>query len=692
MVIAINGVVSSRNTTLTNVREKSVQNFSKGQTASVSSFPSNYTSTSLVNAYKAYYGIPLAKTVSFGKSLEDSFRNNIEILESCKDKKNPGKAEKVAGKVSVNRIVEALFDDGNLSHANNSVKADVNYPYTKKGEVEESSPIEMQLVKKPDGTLMFEIVDSPLTSQKIQAKMDKGVPEEAYTLNTKGKMVAIVKDNNGMDMLITNAGRVLKSKGEGGRLEVIAEQINSDGTRNDYMPFIVEDIPEVMQRTPGVSTGGGTELIIGMENGRFVPENIAETQSFIDRIESGEIVLQPFEAAPNAEKLMLTILAAGYGSRSEYANAASEKIFDGNDDGSDCTKGTFRTATGLTPMETTFVTLHNAGLLDCSKGHLAIGKNIKFYLNRSGVNRGNGGFTVDLYDVMKAQDSNNKDKKAVVILANDALSRMTKATIKMYELASSGQAAIAMIAKEVPANIARGKFGIMKLDENNRILEFAEKPKVIPEGYADKNGNCLTNTFQFAISKEAFEALQLIEPFFPQDVKNKESRDWSKAYIPIIMTLTQNDDIDKMALLFAGKAPGQKENDPVIALKLRTTAPDFKEALRTAKGILGDQQVYAIPTGEPWTDCGSLNEYYKVVMDIASGAFKLEDFERAHVLESVDTRSGLIASSPEQLKRIQEKYQTAGQVMAVERAPKFDPSIVQDYIDAGLVAINEPKK
>ena len=82
----------------------------------------------------------------------------------------------------------------------------------------------------------------------------------------------------------------------------------------------------------------------------------------------------------------------------------------------------------------------------------------------------------------------------------------------------------------------------MKLSADNEILEFAEKPKVIPEGY-EKKGMCLTNTFQFSVSKEAFKALATLEPFFPAG-KGKEPKDWSKTYVPILMSLTQKDDIE----------------------------------------------------------------------------------------------------------------------------------------------------
>ena len=55
-------------------------------------------------------------------------------------------------------------------------------------------------------------------------------------------------------------------------------------------------------------------------------------------------------------------------------------------------------------------------------------------------------------------------------------------------------------------------------------------------------------------------------------------------------------------------------------------------------------------------------------MEIVSGVFALEDFERAHALECTDTQTGLVASNPEQKEKIANKYAIKGQVMVVPQA------------------------
>ena len=420
------------------------------------------------------------------------------------------------------------------------------------------------------------------------------------------------------------------------------------------------------------SIGKGTELVIGMEDGRFVPEIIASIESFVDRVKNGEIVLNQFVENKDAGNIQLAMLAGGFGSRAEYTNAASSGIFHGEENGAQSTKGVFRTATGLTPMETTFVSLHNAGLLDCSPENLGIGKNIKFYLNKSGINKGNGGFTVDLYDKME-----RAGRKSLVILPNDSMSRMPAAAKKMADLVNSGNAAVAMIAKGVKPEDAKGNFGIMKLDENNQILEFAEKPKEIPDGY-EKNGLCLTNTFQFAVSKEAFEALEVIEPGITLQ-KGKETRDWSKVYIPILMGLTSGKSCEEIQEYIHDSFAKHLKEDVTISLDL----------IKEARDIVAGQKVYAVPTEEPWADVGTLNALYHTTMQIANDDFPLEDFERKHVLDSINTQTGLVASTPEQKKEIENKYTVNGQVMVVPKAEKVDKSIIEAYEKQGLITVNE---
>ena len=448
--------------------------------------------------------------------------------------------------------------------------------------------------------------------------------------------MAVVED--GDNVLLTNAGQLTKKDSSNGALNVIAEQ-----NKNVFKPFEVQNVPVVEEKSGG-SQGGGTELVIGLEDGRFVPEIIDSIATFVEKVDNGEIVLDEFVPAEGAQNMQLSMLAGGFGSRAEYTNASSSKIMHGNPKGSNLTKGCFRTATGLTPMETTFVSLHKAGLLDCSKGNLGIGKNIKFYLNDSGVNGGNGGFTVDMYDTMEREG-----RDSLLILPNDAMSRIPKALSEMTNIMNTGNAAVVMVAKEVDKEDARGSLGIMKINDRGEIEAFAEKPKEFEEGYVDENDNCFANTFQFAVSKEAFKALSILEPYLPANNSGKEPRDWSKTFTPILMALTQNEDAEG----------AQKQ----IKESIKQDMP--LEALSEAKEVLGNQKIYAVKSNEPWADCGTLNALYHTTMQIASGDFPLEDFERKHVLDSVNTQTGLVASSPEQKAEIEDKYDIEGQVMAV---------------------------
>ena len=79
-------------------------------------------------------------------------------------------------------------------------------------------------------------------------------------------------------------------------------------------------------------------------------------------------------------------------------------------------------------------------------------------------------------------------------------------------------------------------------------------------------------------------------------------------------------------------------------------------------------------------------------MQIANNDFPLEDFERQHVLDSINTQTGLVASTPEQRAEIENKYFVKGEVMAVPKAKKVSPTIVGKYINKGLITVNERQK
>ena len=640
----------------------------KGQNAS-------YGADKLAAAYRAYNKIPMASTVSFTGSLATAFEELNQSMVTCQDIEHGRKGEEVGSRADVSQLVSKFIDD--LPRYDDAMKTTIQIAKDKdKGTITDART---QVKKGHGDNMKFEMVvrtprkenENPGWTEKIQQILKfelepysinldsdnrrsiKGTPENAYVLNTKGKLMAVVED--GDNVLLTNAGKLNKKDSSSGYLNVTAEQ-----NKNVFKPFEVHNVPVVEQKSGG-SQGGGTELVIGLEDGRFVPEIIDSIATFVEKVDNGEIVLDEFVPAEGAQNMQLSMLAGGFGSRAEYTNASSSKIMHGNPQGSNLTKGCFRTATGLTPMETTFVSLHKAGLLDCSKGNLGIGKNIKFYLNDSGVNGGNGGFTVDMYDTMEREG-----RDSLLILPNDAMSRIPKALSEMTSIMNSGNAAVVMVAKEVDKEDARGSLGIMKINDKGEIEAFAEKPKEFEEGYVDENDNCFANTFQFAVSKEAFKALSILEPYLPANNSGKEPRDWSKTFTPILMALTQNEDAEG----------AQKQ----IKDSIKQDMP--LEALSEAKEVLGNQKIYAVKSNEPWADCGTLNALYHTTMQIASGDFPLEDFERKHVLDSVNTQTGLVASSPEQKAEIEDKYDIEGQVMAVPKAKAVSNDIIDEYADA----------
>ncbi len=670
----------------------------------------------LASAYRGYNNINTASTVPFCGmgSLSNAFNILNKSMVTCKDQEHGRKGETVGSRLDASKLMSEFKNA--LPNYDDAIKTTIPIS-SQKNKVtgkEEVTDARCQIKKSNNNALKFEMVVRPprakgdkphrteAISQVINVELEpygihidennersiKGTPENAYILNTKGKLMAIVED--GDSVLLTNTGSLEKKDSSSGALKINTKEYelkdehgnkidpatlidltsskgvangldkNIKPVRNTFIPFTVEDIPEVREKTGG-SEGGGSELVIGLEAGRFVNEIIDSIETFVQKVNDGEIVLDKFTPAPNAENMQIAMLAGGFGSRAEYTNASSSKIFHDKKDGSNLTKGCFRTATGLTPMETTFISLHKAGLLDCSKGNLEIGKNIKFYLNDSGVNGGNGGFTVDMYNTMETPS-----RKSLLILPNDAMSRIPKALGEVNDLINSNKACVVMVAKEVDKEDARGALGIMKINDEGQIEAFAEKPKTFEEGYVDENDKCFANTFQFAVSKEAFKALDILEPYLPSNNSGKEPRDWSKTFTPILMALTQNDNVEDV----------KKQVKNILS----EDTPD--EVIQQAKDVLGEQKIYAVKSNEPWADCGTLNALYHTTMQIASGEFPLEDFERKHVLDSVNTQTGLVASTPEQKQEIEDKYTINGQVMAVPKAKPVSGDIVEQYQNA----------
>ena len=618
--------------------------------------------------------LPLSKTLAFEGALRvlcDELKSDLFTCKTTDDK-----GENVGSKYPVNQMVFESQSD--LKHPDDAVKTTFLLPNK-----DDPRYVRTQIKNKGEGPIsgindfMLEMVSrkhsrkEPVISnrndefcQDIRVCLSpinnfgKGTPEQAYILKTKQNLMAVVED--GKAVLLTNAGKITKKDASDGTLNIEAVTEN-----NKFKPFTPVLPVEDVQYESEPSVGEGTEIIIGMQSGRFVNEIKDSIRTFVEKVDNGEIVLKPFVANPNAKNTQLIMLAGGFGSRAEYTNASCSKIFHDKLNGTDSTKGVFRTPTGLTPMETTFVTLHNAGLLDCSKGKLSCtgdNANIKFYLNKSKVNKGNGGYALDLFNTMK-----NGNSKSVMIFPNDAMSRMTNAVVEANNLMESGKAAIAIVAKEIPAKDCIGTFGIMRLNDDNQIVDFAEKPKTIADEWI-RNGNCLTNTFQFAVSDEVFDVLEMFEPYFPQDVKEKETRDWSKQYIPLIKTLTESRDINEI-----------KDNlSSIFKTDVDDMPAGINSVIKASKALLGDKKVYAVPTSEPWADCGTLNAMYHTVMQIVNGDFKLEPFERANAFKCVNTQTGLVATTPELKEKIESKYDIEGQVMVVPQAKRVNPAEIKD--------------
>jgi hypothetical protein len=572
--------------------------------------------------------------------------------------------------------IEQVGEKTDVKSVLNNLKDEITYP---KQSIENATTLTPQdkdgrairainlVTKDFDRAINYEIYSSqkPISkndrlkyeesAQDIQIKLasDKEYPQDISIMNTKGKLLATMRDGN--NVIMTNNGHVCARNGA--PLHINAAQKNQPVAFNPFEPIQVSNVDEAGNFS---SIGKGAELIIGLENGRFVKETIASIEEFQTKIRNGEVPLPQFNAADGAQDLQITMLAGGFGSRAEYTNVSSAGIFNAKTGARQSTKGVYRTPTGLTPMETTFVSLHLAGILDCSKENFGIGQNVKFYLNKSDINRGNGGFTLDMYDKIATPQT-----KAEFIFPNDSISRMPVAIKAAAEKINDGSAAIALISKRVPAKEAQGTFGIMRLGENNQILSFAEKPNPIPKGFTDNQDMCLTSTFQFAVSKESFEALKIVESDigFKNALSGKETRDWSGQLVPIILVLTSAQTPQQMRDLL-----------PVVTGKESNRFLDnvSDETLMRAKAVLGEQKVCSIPTDEPWADVGQLDAMYDVTMQIAKGTFPLLPFEQRNVINSINTKTGLIAATPQQKAEIEEKYNAYGRVFA---APYADEAI-----------------
>lgn len=683
---------------------KITDNYSKAMTvplqntnnATVVPFKTNVSADKLALALNAMTIAPMAKTVAFRgleKVFADLVKESTTELSVCDDEKNDIAGEKVGFKTNVSEImnksgkklkepVNALTEVSvDKENPNNNKYAKINL----KPILDDIYKFDMAVRKShPDNK--EKRVNKLEQYLSVTMSPDADLPK-VNVLNTKGVLSAVVKDND--NVLLTNSGVITKKIGN---LKVVALK------EPKFEPFAPVAAP-VDNYNYGESIGEGSEVVIGMQEGRFCPEIIKSIEEFTKKLDKGEIVLPQFVAKKGAKDVQLTILAGGFGSRAEYTTTSADGIFEQNKNGAISTKGVFRTPTGLSSTETTFVSLHMAGLLDCSKDKFGIGKNVKLYMNLNTPenkqnktnNKGNGGFSINLYNKMA-----KPGQKAEFIFPNDAISRMPKAISKVADLMNKDQTAVAMIAKTVPAKEAAGNFGIMKLDKDNQLLEFAEKPNPIPPGFADENDACLTNTFQFAVSKNAFKALSHVEPELAKcaALEGKETRDWSKQLIPIIMVLSQFDnpkDMKDNLAKVAGTEKDEKELDANGKPKWVNFLKDVDDkVLMEAKEMLNGQKVVVVPTepDESWADVGQTSALYDTTIAIAKGEFKLLPFEHQNVLDSIDTQTGLVAMNQAQKTKIKANYDVFGKIMAIPHAKYVNPKIVDEYNNKDQITFN----
>ena len=703
--------------------------------------PANATSNSnFLNAVKTLGQVRMAETVSFSGS-SDPFKEFVKLnnMTACKNSIEGLSGEDVGQHVIVSKLVDtmATYYDRTFPEAHSAMKTTLQVNPNKTGDV--FTQLRTELLLQPDSHFLYSIENfgnipkgqfcsvregnKPI--QTVTVNTTPGLRDEVAILQIKDRLTPIIRENDTKNVLLVANGELTsKMRGSTKITNVLWDPLPAESVKHmtregltdaevtairnnrwaalkpevrealeakhvteeklskierrgkdEFTPYTIKNIPAIKEYPQKKSQGNGAVITIGLQEGRFCKELIASLLEFEKKIQKGRVPLPPFVAQPDADKMGILMLSGGFGSRAEYTNAASDAIYKNNEKAADNTKGSFTTPTGLTPMETSLVSLHLAGILDCSKGGFGIGKNLKFYMNKNECgNTGNGGFTLDMQRKV-AQEKENFQ----FILPNDGLSRMPEAIKKVNQMMNEGNTAIAMIAKEVPAEVARGTFGVMKL-EDGIIKEFAEKPTDddILNAYTT-DGNCAANTFQFAVSNEAFDALNYVfsDPNMKLDPNNKDARDWSSNLVPTIMVLSMFEKPEDMKTNLE-KVSGKK------GLKFLDPIPD--EVLIKARDMLRGkdgkvQQVKGIVTPEFWYDVGQLPELYEAITEIAQDETneKMLPWERRNVIDCVNPKTGLIASSPEQKAEIEKWYDVKGKVFATTKSKKIDPKILDTY-------------
>ena len=242
------------------------------------SFSSNYTATGLVNAYQAFHGIQTAKTVSFGKSLTAAFKDLNQQMTTCRDESKGKKGEAVGSRVDVSSLVDEYYDD--LPNDFDAIKTNIEVASTD----DTITDARTQIKRTPEGIMYEMAVRNPRAKgtigershglqQLIRITQDPKAEEKAYVLNTKGKLMGVVEDGN--NVILSNAGKFSKIEDGTSRLAVEAQK----AANKAYVPFTPE-AQEVKNRVHMPSIGKGTEIVIGMEDGRFVRVCCAKNSVF----------------------------------------------------------------------------------------------------------------------------------------------------------------------------------------------------------------------------------------------------------------------------------------------------------------------------------------------------------------------------------------------------------------------------
>ena len=109
-------------TRYSNTRAQNAQ-VANNASMSVPSFSKNYTTTSLVNAYQAFYGIQTAKSISFGQGLAHTFESLKEVMYTCRDEQSGKAGEEVGKRTNVSEIITKHFMD--LPQLEDAIKTNI---------------------------------------------------------------------------------------------------------------------------------------------------------------------------------------------------------------------------------------------------------------------------------------------------------------------------------------------------------------------------------------------------------------------------------------------------------------------------------------------------------------------------------------------------------------------------------------